>query len=170
MKKIRKVSITAVLFFSFISGIQAQTQQTNLNQVELLKQFIGSWKVEIAEDTTCFWEVRLFGSGLEGDIKYITKGKTINEGKQLLGYDNSTDKFIDVELIKGKEINIFALWFISKNKCVIHLYRDISNPEGASFKEELEFKTPDLFLETIMINNKPDKTYAFTRLKINEIK
>jgi hypothetical protein len=130
-----------------------------------LKQFVGTWKVDIAEDTTCFWEVRLFGSGLEGNIKYVTNGKTINEGKQLLGYDKSTDKFIDAELIKGKEINIFSLWFISENKCVIQLYSDISNPEKATFREELEFKTPDLFLETIKINNKPDKTYAFTRIK-----
>ena len=163
--KTLKVYIIAALLIFFIKGTYAQIQQPNLNQIELLKQFIGTWKVDIAEDTTCFWDVRLFGSGLEGNIKYVTNGKTINEGKQLLGYDKSADKFIDAELIKGKEINIFALWFISKNKCVIHLYRDISNPEGATFKEELEFKTPDLFLETIKIKNKPDKTYAFTRIK-----
>ena len=166
--KTLKVSIIAVLLIFFVKGTHAQILQTNLNQIELLKQFIGTWKVDIAEDTTCFWEVRLFGSGLEGNIKYVTNGETINEGKQLLGYDESTDKFIDAELIKGKEINIFVLWFISKNKCVIYFYSDISNPERATFKEELEFKTPDLFLETIKINNKPDKTYAFTRIKINE--
>lgn len=166
--KTLKVYIIAALLIFFIKGTHAQIQQTNLKQIELLKQFIGTWKVDIAEDTTCFWDVRLFGHGLEGNIKYITNGKTINEGKQLLGYDKSIDKFIDAELIKGKEINIFALWFISKNKCVIYLYSDISNPERATFKEELEFKTPDLFLETIIVNNKPDKTYAFTRVKINE--
>ncbi len=163
--KTLKVFTIAVLLIFFVKGTHAQIQQTNLNQIELLKQFIGTWKVDIAEDTTCFWEVRLFGSGLEGNIKYVTKGETINEGKQLLGYVKNTDKFIDAELIKGKEINIFVLWFISKNKCVIYLYSDISNPERATFKEELEFKTPDLFLETIKINNKPDKTYAFTRIK-----
>jgi len=168
MKTLHKVAIIAVLIFLFIKGTQAQIQQSNLNQIELLKQFIGNWKVDIAEDTTCFWDVRLFGSGLEGNIKYVTNGKTINEGKQLLGYDKNIDKFIDVELINGKNINLFALWFISENKCVIHLYNDISNPEKATFKEELEFKTPDLFLETIKINNKPDKTYAFIRVKINE--
>jgi hypothetical protein len=168
MKALCKIFVIVVLIFFFMRGIQAQTQQTNLNQIELLQQFIGSWKVDIAIDTTCFWEVRLFGSGLEGNIKYLTKGKTINEGKQLLGYDKNTDKFIDAELIKGKGINIFTLWFKSKNKCVIYFYSDISNPERATFKEELEFKTPDLFLETIKINNKPDKTYAFTRIKINE--
>jgi hypothetical protein len=166
--KTLKFSIIALLLIFFVKGTHAQIQQTNLNQIELLKQFLGTWKVDIAEDTTCFWEVKLFGSGLEGNIKYVTNGEIINEGKQLLGYDKSTDKFVDAELIKGKDINIFALWFISKSKCVIYLYRDISNPERATFKEELEFKTPDLFLETIKINNKPNKTYAFTRIKINE--
>jgi len=165
MKIFCLATIIVVFLLICTNRTQAQTSQAKLNQVELIKQFVGSWKVDIAEDTTCFWEARLFGTGLEGNIKYVTKGKSIEEGKQLLGYDKSTDKFIDAELMKGKDIKIFAVWFISKKKCVILLYRDISNPEQASFKEELEFKTPDIFLETIIVNNKPDKTYTFTRVK-----
>jgi hypothetical protein len=58
-----------------------------LNQVELLKQNIGSWKCDISKDTTCFWDVKPYGTGLEYYYKYVTNGKIIIEGKQLLGYD-----------------------------------------------------------------------------------
>lgn len=32
----------------FISGLQAQTPQTKLDQVELIRQFLGTWKGEMA--------------------------------------------------------------------------------------------------------------------------
>ena len=36
--------ITALLFLTF--GIQAQTTDTKLDQMQLMKQFIGSWKYD----------------------------------------------------------------------------------------------------------------------------
>ena len=165
MKKFRLATKIVIVILISFNRMQAQTIQTKLNQVELMMQFVGSWTCDIAKDTTFFWEVRSYGTGLEGNFRYVTKGKTIEEGIQLLGYDKKTDKCIDAELKKGKEIKIFAIWFISKNKCEIVLYRDVSNPEKASFREELEFKKPDIFLETIIVDNKPVKTYTFAKVK-----
>jgi hypothetical protein len=44
-------------------------------------------------------------------------------------------------------------------------YSDIANPEKASFKYEAEFKSPNLIVETLIINGKPLKTYTYTRIK-----
>ena len=42
----------AVFLLVLLNGLQAQTTTTKLNQVELLKQFLGTWKSEMVNDTT----------------------------------------------------------------------------------------------------------------------
>jgi hypothetical protein len=136
-----------------------------LNQVELFKKFLGSWKCDWAKDTTAFYEGKQYGTGLDCFFKFITKGKIVMEGKQLRGYDRNIDKFIFSGIMKGTDINVFAGWFISKNKYQFIPYNDISTPEMASWKIDGEFKTPNLIVETTIINNKPVKTDTWTRVK-----
>ena len=136
------LTVTLLLLLS-TNVAQAQTNQTNLNQTELIKQFIGSWKFDSGKDTTVFSEFKPFGTGLESYWKIVTKGKIVTEGKQLGGYDKKTDKFVYVNLEKGKDIEILALWFISNNKYISIPYSDIANIEKASFKVEGEFKSPN---------------------------
>ena len=44
-----------------------------LNQVELMKQFIGTWN-SVDKDTIFIWECKSFGSALEFTIKTETNG------------------------------------------------------------------------------------------------
>jgi hypothetical protein len=136
-----------------------------LNQVELMKQFLGSWKCDFAKDTTALYEGKSYGTGLDCYFKFITKGKIVMEGKQLRGYDKNINKFIFSGMMKGTDINFFAGWFISKNKYLFVPYSDISNPEMASWKVEGEFKSPDIIFETSFINSKTAKTTTWTRVK-----
>jgi hypothetical protein len=136
-----------------------------LNQVELLKQFLGSWKCDIAKDTTAFWDTKTFGTGLEVNYRSVTKGRIVMEGKGLYGYDKSLDKCIDAGLVKGKDIGMYTFWFKSNSKYELIPYNDLSNPEKASFKVEGELKSPDIIIETTIVNNKPVKTDTWTRVK-----
>lgn len=136
-----------------------------LNQVELMKQFIGSWKCEVAKDTICYWDVKAFGTGVDCYFKYVTKGDIVTEGKELWGYDKTTDKFILSEMIKGVDIAIYVTWFSSKNKCAMFPYSDISNSASATSKWEVEFTSPDVLVETTFVNNNPIKIDTYTRVK-----
>ena len=136
-----------------------------LNQIELMKQNIGYWKCEIAKDTTCFYDGKSYGTGLEGNNMYVTKGKTFKEGKGLYGYDKNIDKFVVAGLTKGEDMGIYALWFITNTKYELVPFSDLANPANSSFKLEGEFKTPNLIVETTIINNKPVKTDTWTRVK-----
>ncbi len=130
-----------------------------------MKQFLGTWMCDIAKDTTVFYEGKSFGTGLDCYFKITSKGKIVMEGKQLRGYDKNIDKFIFSGMMKGTDMNVFARWFISKNKYQSVPYKDISNPEAASLKWEGEFKSPDMIVETTIMNNKPVKTDTWTRVK-----
>jgi hypothetical protein len=165
MRTFYLTTMIAVFILSCINRLQAQTTQTNLNQVELMKQFTGYWKCDTAKDTTRFWDVKSYGTGLECSLKVVTKGKVIMEAKRLWGYDKRVDKYIGLEVTKGMDMRIYAQWFTSNHKGVAVLYSDISNPEMASFKGEAEFKSPDMYIITTIVNNKPSKTDTYTRVK-----
>jgi hypothetical protein len=165
MKKFCLTAVIAVFLLIFFNGLQAQTTQTKLNQIELSKKFIGSWKCEYAKDTTIFWDGKPFGTGLECYSKTVSKGKIISEGKELYGYDKSIDKCIDAHMEKGMDIGLTAFWFITNNKYVYLPYSDVSNSEKASRRSEGEFKSPDMMVETTFVNNKPVKTITYTRVK-----
>jgi hypothetical protein len=144
--------------------MQAQAG-TKLNQVELIKQFISNWKGEVGKDTTAFWEIKSNGTGLECHYKYVTKDNMIFEGNQLWGYDKKTDKFILTSSSGGMDAGSSGLWFTSKEKCLLTSFNDMSDPDKASFKMETEFKSPDMFTQKTIVNNKIIKTTTFNRVK-----
>jgi hypothetical protein len=154
-----------VLLLLCAYGIQAQTTQTKPNQVELMKQMVGTWKLEPAKDTTISFEFVTYGTGLEGTIKWIAKGKMYSEAKQLWGYDSKIDKFIISAIEKGTDMILISFWFTSKSKFIVIPYADMSNPEAASWKYEGEFKSPDVFIETLIVNKKAVKTDTYNRVK-----
>jgi hypothetical protein len=147
------------------NGIQAQTTEPIPNQLELMKQFIGSWKTEFGKDGTFIWEAKSYGTGIETNLQGVANGNIIFEGKQLLGYDKSNDKYIVAQMFLGKDIEIGATWFISKTKYKWVPNCDISNPEKASIINEGEFKSPDMFVEIKKINSNPVQTVTYTRIK-----
>ena len=130
-----------------------------------MKQFIGSWKADYAKDTVVFWDAKPYGTGLECSYKFVSNGKTVKEGKQLWGYDTKIDKYAATSLLKGMDLEVDVYWFTSKNRCNALLYNDISNPEGVSLKWVIEFKSPDMFLETVTEINKPIRTITYTRIR-----
>ena len=157
----KKVCLTLIIVLFLLSGatrLQAQTTQTKLNQIELIKQFIGNWKGEIGKDTTAFWEIKSNGTGIECNFKYVTKDKIIMEGSQLWAYDNKIEKFIF-------EAGNSALWFTSKNISVLVQSNEMADPDRAISKLEMEFKSPDVFLQRSIVNKNIIKTDTYNRIK-----
>ena len=156
-----------------INGVESSVRQNvknsgsleGLNQVELWKKFLGTWKGEVAKDTFSIFTARPFGTGMEGTFKIVTKGKTVNEGKTLNGYDKKSDKFIEADVQSGSGINVYAYWFTSATKCEGIPIAYISNPENAVLRWTFEFKSPDMYVVTTIENNKPIKTESYYREK-----
>jgi hypothetical protein len=165
MKKICLTITIAVFLLLCINGIQAQTTQTKLNQVELMKQLLGSWKTEVFQDTIVTGEMKSFGNGLEWYSKTEVKGKIVREGKSLIGYDKKNDKLIECNLSNGSpDIILYSMWFTSANKFEEILLKDVSNTENALIMK-CEFKSPDLLIENDFVNNKLINTYTIHRVK-----
>jgi len=167
MKIVYVIGMVIGLHMSVIvKPIQAQTTQNKLNQVELMKQFLGTWQAQMARDTIQVDEFTAFGSGIVGTIKNITKGKVISTTKELWGYDQKNDKIIFAMLWEtSPEISLWAYWFTSKNSCEGVSYQDISNPDKAILKYKMVIKSTDAYVLTMLQNNKPVAELTFTRIK-----
>ena len=165
MKKTCLTITIAVFLLLCINGIQAQTTQTKLNQVELMKQLLGTWKSEAFQDSIWTGECKSFGNGLEWSSKTELKGKIVREGRSLMGYDKKNDKLIECDLSNSSpDIMLYSMWFTSANKFEEILLKDVSHPENALIMK-YEFKSPDLFIETDIMNNKTVGTYTMHRVK-----
>jgi hypothetical protein len=160
------VSTTLIVLLLIGANVaQAQTPQAKLNQVELEKQFIGTWKSEIAKDTIMYAEFTQFGL-MKGNIKVVTKDKILDSGEELFGYDKESDKSIQVTVWKSStDIEINAWQFVSKNIKVGVPLKDISNRPNATLKFKIEFKSSDLWVMTTLQNNQVVGTVTMTRVK-----
>ena len=145
--------------------VKASDTPKELNQVELFKQMLGTWKAEIARDTFYIAQYKPFGNGLEGNIKIVTGGKKIMEGKVLLGYDKKNNKFVETDLVEGSDIMLYGIWFTSKNTLTEVPWEDILNPEKTPVIWKYEIKSPDMFVWNNIENNITTFSYNFHREK-----
>jgi hypothetical protein len=165
MKTIRLTTIIALFLFFSVKGIQAQAQETKLNQAELMKQFIGTWK-NIENDTTFIWECKSFGSALEFTIKTETEGKVTIDAKSLLGYDKENDRLIEAVIDpESPEIYLCPSWFTSRNSFIQILWKDMADPDNADFKWAIEFTNPDSFVITEIRNKIKGEPHTYLRAK-----
>lgn len=165
MKILGSTLVIALFLLISLNQIQAQTE---LNQVELMNKYIGTWKIEVGKDTNSIFEV----IGIKEDVleissKTVANGKVIYEGKSLRGYDKKSDLYIDV----GEDLDfppalIFTFWwFSSEDICHLSNNEDFNNPDITTIKSKIEFKSPDLFIQTITQNGKVTKINTVKRIK-----
>jgi len=155
---------TILIGFTLIStfGLQAQTTDNKLDQVDLVKKFVGRWQCELGKDTIMISDNIAFGTGLICSGQIIANGKILDSMKQLYGYDKKTDKFIVAELIESSPvIEICTSWFTSQDTGELV----IINPDNAPFRFKFAFKNADLIVQTAIQNDKVVKEITLTRIK-----
>jgi hypothetical protein len=142
--------------------INIETSNPILDQVSLMKQFIGNWTCEYGKDTFLIIENVPFGAGMVSNCQIVQKGTVPDSIRQLYGYDKKTDKFIMAELIESSSvIEICTIWFTSRNGGEMV----VSNTENAKYKWSFEFKTHDLIHQIAKLNGKVVKEVMLTRTK-----
>jgi hypothetical protein len=154
MKTFCLTRMIALVIICWTNGAQAQNSETKLDQVQLMKQFIGTWIAESYDSSIMILDYKPFGDAIVGNAKVISQDEDFDMKKYFLGYDGKNDKIIVAEIYYYTPIiDITACWFISKNIMNSVPYQDISNPENATMKWKFEFKSPDRFVITSLQNN-----------------
>jgi len=128
----------------FSMNLHAQSSETDLDQVELMKQFIGSWIAETGEDSTMIWEIIPSNTGYQNNWSRQADGETYLTSIGILGFARNKQL-----------VNWYHLWpsggvardlgeFISDNKLIMERFNVDHSHVLASF--ETNFLTPDKFI------------------------
>ena len=89
--------ITLLILFSMNKAF-TQSTETKLDQVKLMKQFLGTWEGEFGNNTFFKSENKQFAEGFVSNSQVTTDGKIVDSIAQIYGYDRKIDKFIIAEL------------------------------------------------------------------------
>ncbi len=163
MKKTIKTTLIILLILIGINETFAQSTEKKLNQVELMKQFLGTWKGEFGNNTFFKSENESFSNGIISNSQVTVDGKIVDSISQIYGYDSELDKFIIAELKKSSSnIELCLIWFNSDTTGEII----ITNPENAPLSFKFEFKDSNTIEQTSIKDNNVVNTILLR--KINE--
>jgi hypothetical protein len=159
------LSMAIIVFLLICSNrIQAQTTEPKLNQVELMKQWLGTWQADIGKDTVEFWEGKLYGEAVVINVYQVINGKKSDYYLINCGYDNRDDKLKGYNLLPNSH---FGTWIgtFTTDKIFKADMVDTFKPEIVWWKNEVEFKPPS---EMIIgaFNAKGVKTGEWTYKKV----
>jgi hypothetical protein len=166
MKKLCFTTMIVILLLLHATGIQAQTKEQRLNQIELMKQLLGTWKTEFSNGNSMILDFTPFGNAIVGKVKSTANGVTKDIILEIWGYDERNDKIIVAEVFNNTPVmEIDILWFSSKNVIEGVMQKDISNPENADIKYKIEIKSPDTLLMITKENNTTPSIITWNREK-----
>ena len=152
---------------TFITRPLLDKSTGGLNQMELVKQFAGTWKGEMGKDTSFVWSSNgeFKDNVLLFDLKMMVKGKLISEGKSSVVYDKRSGKFIETEHIKGSDPVVYAWWFTTNNMINSVMIHDIATPDKAAMNATLEFSKDGTAKQVFYKSEKEVWSVNYTRQK-----
>ena len=161
----KKTTITTLIILLILIGMNeifAQSAEKKLNQVELMKQFLGTWKGEFGNNTFFKSENEPFSNGIISNSQITVDGKIVDSISQIYGYDSELDKFIIAELKKStSNIELCLIWFNSDTTGEII----IINPENAPLSFKFEFKDSNTIEQSSIKDNQIVNTIILRKIK-----
>ncbi|WP_321517159.1 hypothetical protein [uncultured Bacteroides sp.] len=166
----KKLFLIAMVFASMMlstSELHAQTAQSDLNQIELHKQHLGTWKSEYNDTTEVYVYTPYGKSGMQASFKKTYKGKILFQCHQLWGYDKHSNRMMVMQFEKtSPNATIFLSNFPSKNvnEIIPVIISDTEHIKKGVEEWKEVFTSHDVFLQNHMVYNKTIRVRTFMRV------
>jgi len=143
MKKLISLFLCFSLLFCLSLNLFSQSAENELDQVELMKQFIGKWVTDQGGkvDTTMVWEVVPWEKGYLQTYLRQTKGESNQRYRGIIGFTEQYERVISYMLRTRGWIYKDYGKFESDNKIVYEGYN--SSHTHVNHTIEYLFITPD---------------------------
>jgi hypothetical protein len=159
----KKSGLTTVLFVFLLflwNGIQGQTTQTQLDQVKLMQQMVGTWQTVLNKDTTLINEYQQYGNAFLQFSYFVIDGKKSLNYVDIFCYSPDEGKFKGfVTLTNG--INATWIGSYKNEKEFSYINCKDFNPEIVYSKVESTLETPTSIIA---------RTFSPSGVKIRESK
>ena len=140
-------TISLLVCFSLLSclslHLNAQSAEEELNQLELLKKFIGTWEAEIGEDSTVVLIITTTNHGLKILQEDKVDGETYLSYNGIFGVSNDQKSIIASAVAPNGTMILDIGKFVDKDTYVVERY--FGNTTHSSNMLEWKFITDDSF-------------------------
>jgi hypothetical protein len=159
-----KILVSLLVFLGISLTLYAQSNEKELNQVELMKQFIGKWAAEAGKDSTWLWEITPSNKGYVHAFHLEVKGKTVETMPGIYGFADDYRKTNLLILYQDGFISRDIGGFVSDNKYVAERFYPQDNKTSLG-TWECTFLTPDKFTAIFIVEGVEMGGYIYIRVK-----
>jgi hypothetical protein len=149
----------------YTNRIQAQTTETKLNQIELMKQFLGTWQMETDKDSVLEVEVRQYGKAFVETDYRIINGEKSWLSVWCYSFSSKEDKFKIFALYLNGSSSTWIAAFTSEKKWIQERVQNF-NPDKVFNKAEIVFDTPS----NVTVTNFNSEGVKTNELKVIKVK
>lgn len=139
MKKSVNFILCLALFFGLSLNLASQSTAQELDQLELLKQFTGTWELPVSEDSMIVATMTPFGEGMSFKQENKANGTTYSSYIGLWGLSSDKKTIESVGLSENGNIIYSVGKFVTPKKFVSEDNYDNPYPVRIS---EFEFESP----------------------------
>ena len=157
MKKFCLTSTIAVSLLIFSTGIQGQTTQTQLDEVKLIQQFIGTWQRDVGQDSIAIWEIQQHNKAFVSNEYRVFGGKKSLHFEMIWSFYPKEGKSKGYILYDKGGYQTWNGSFTSEKKWSGSYLRDF-NPEAVVGTWDFVLDTPSSIVVT-SYNTKGEKTW-----------
>ncbi len=164
MKKTFLTTAFVVFLLFCVNEIQAQSAETELNQIELMKNSLGLWQTLVNNDTIEYWDQQQYGHGFIVNAYQVVQGKTIPQHIKIYSFDPRIGKFKGYIMWQKAG---FATWvgaFTTEMKYHVDFAADY-NPEKVWGSFDMIFTDSTSRTHLHFVNNKKTHEEVFTIVK-----
>ncbi len=171
-----KKTILLLLWFSLLSclsiSLSAQSPENELDQVELAKQWVGTWETSIDKDSVIRFVCTPFGSGLYFHMEWKADGKTYFAAHSVLGFSRNRETLIMSHVWQGGNSAQEIGRFVTDKKLMMERFLP-DQPNHAVALSELDFSQPNVITWEMLgrgsyVTWEPTDTYKWTFSRVND--
>jgi len=148
--KTKAFFLTTIMFVFLLicsTGIHAQTAKSNLDQVKLMQQRLGTWEATGDKDTIWVREHQEYGKAYTVNVYYVVKGTKSPFYISNSNFDSKEGKFKGFTLYaNGVATTWIGLW-TSEKKFSLDVVQNFK-PDAVLAKVEYVSDTPTSMIET----------------------
>jgi hypothetical protein len=160
MKKLRLTLMVAVFLLICLNEVQAQTVTTNLDQLKLIEQFLGTWQTNASKDTVTVWEFQKFGKAIVANLYNVIKSQKTPYAIVCYGFDSKEGKFKGYSLFAKGNYGTWIALFTTEKKFHVEPVQNF-NPKTVSQRVDCVFENPNQWTMT---------TFNKDGVKVSEVK
>jgi hypothetical protein len=165
MKKLGFTAVLVVFLLFLFNGIQGQTTQLQLDQVQLMKQYLGTWQLVVNKDTTELLEFTQNGNIFTNNVYYMIKGKKSHFNVQVYCYSPVEKKFYGFVAMQNGMYSTSIGSFVTDKKEVFDMVQNF-NPDQLVWKYEINFESSNsMTLTDLTPTGVKASEYKLTKLK-----